>query len=91
MCANFGCWQSWRYCNDFSEVLSRTGIVRLWRNWDGYYRLAAWSRVITLAVSVVCERVRRAIGLRSVALSTLGGGMSMVCGTLDLVRHATGS
>ena len=33
----------------------------------------------------------QAIGPRSVALSTLGSGGSTVCGTLDLVRCATGS
>ena len=73
------------------EVSSRTGIVRLWRNWNGYRRLAAWAGVITLAVAVVCDRMSQAIGPRSVALSTLGGGGSTVCGTLDLVRRATGS
>ena len=42
-------------------------------------------------MAVVCERVRWEIGLRSVAFSTLGYGGSMLCGTLDLVRRATGS
>ena len=46
---------------------------------------------MTLEMAVVCDRVCQAIGLRSVALSTLGGGGSTVCGTLDLVRRATGS
>ena len=91
MCANFGCLQSWRYCNYSTEVLSRTGIVRLWRNWAGYCRLAAWVGVITLNVAVVCDRVRLAIGPRSVSLATLGGGGSTVCGNLELVRRATGS
>ena len=46
---------------------------------------------MTLAMAVVCDRVRQAIVLGSVALSTLGGGGYTVCGTLDLVRRATGS
>ena len=68
-----------------------TGIVRLWRNWDMYYRLAAWDGVITLAVVVVCDIVRLEIGPMSVDLFTLGGGGSTVCGNLDLVRLATGA
>ena len=44
-----------------------------------------------LAMSVVCDRVRWEIVLRSVVLSTLGGGGSTLCCTLYLVRHATGS
>ena len=44
-----------------------------------------------MAMAVVCDRVHWAIGPRYVALSTLGGGGSMVCGTLDLVCRATGS
>ena len=91
MCANCGCLRSWRYCNDCPEVLSRKGIVKLWANWAGYCRLAAWARVITLAVAVGCARVRREIGLRSVALDTLGGGGSTLCGNLDLLHRATGS
>ena len=51
----------------------------------------AWDEVITLAVEVVCDLVRLAIGNISVDLFTLGGGGSTVCGTLDLVRRATGS
>ena len=46
---------------------------------------------MTLAMSVVCDLVRRAIGPRSFALYTLGGGGSTVCGTLDLACHAMGS
>ena len=46
---------------------------------------------MTLEMAVVCDQVRQTIGLRSVALYTLGGGGSMVCGTLELVRRATGS
>ena len=42
-------------------------------------------------MAVVCDRVRWTIGPRSVALSTIGGGGSTVCGTLDLMRRATGS
>ena len=91
MCANFTCLQSWRYCNDCTDVLSKTGIDRIWRNWDGYCRLAAWSGVITLAVAVVCDRVLREIGPRSVDLANLGDDESTVCGILDLVHRATGS
>ena len=40
-------------------------------------------------VEVVCDRVRLSIGLRSLALDTLGGGGSTGCGTLDLVCRAT--
>ena len=68
-----------------------TGIDRLWRNWDMFCCLSAWAEVIKLAVAVVCDRVRQSIGPMSVALSTLGGGMSTVCGTLDLVHCDTGS
>ena len=46
---------------------------------------------MTLAMEVVCDRVRRAIGPRYVVLSTLVGGGYTVCGALDLVRCATGS
>ena len=91
MCANFGCLRSWRYCDDCPNFLSRAGIARLWKNWAGYCCLTAWEGVMTLAMAVVCDQVRQAIGLRSVALSTIGGGGSTVCGTLDLVRRATGS
>ena len=91
MCANFGCLRSWRYCNDCPEFLSRTGIARLWINWARYCRLAAWAGVITLAVSVIVDRMRLAIGPRSVALDTLGGGRSTLYGTLDLFCCATGS
>ena len=91
MCENFGCLRSWRYFNYCLEFLSRTGISRLWRNWAGYCCLSAWDRVITLSVAVVCERLRLAIGPRFVASATLGGGRSTVCGTLELVRCATGS
>ena len=91
MCKNFGCLRSWRYCNSCPEVFSMTGSARIWRNWAGYCRLAAWDGVMTLAMAVVCDRVRQAIGLRSVALYTIGVGGSTVCGTLDLVRRATGS
>ena len=69
----------------------RTGISRLWRNWAGYRRLAAWYRVITLAMAAVCDRVRLEIGPVSCVLLTLGGGGSTVCGTLDLVCISTGS
>ena len=46
--------------------------------------------MITLAMTVVCERVRVAMGAVSVVLFTLGGGLSTV-GNLDLVRRAIGS
>ena len=69
----------------------RTGIARLWRNWDGHRRWAAWARVITLAMAAVCDRVHLAIGPVSGVLLTLGGGWSKVWGTLDLVRRANGS
>ena len=46
---------------------------------------------MTLAMEVVCDLVRRAIVPRSVELSTLGGGGSMVCGTFDLAHRTTGS
>ena len=42
-------------------------------------------------MAVVCDCVSLAIGPRSVALETLGGDGFTVCGTLDLVRCATGS
>ena len=90
MCANLRCLRSWQYCNYCLEVLSRTGIARLWRNLAGYLRWAAWAGVITLAVSAVCEHVCAAIGAVSVFLFTLGGGWSTV-GNLDLVRRAIGS
>ena len=44
-----------------------------------------------LAMEVVCDLVRQEIGCRYVAFSTLGGGGSTVCGTLDLVRCEMGS
>ena len=69
----------------------RTGSSKLLRNWAGYCRLAAWDVVMALSMSGVCDLVRRSIGPRYVALSPLGGGGSMVCGTLGLVRRATGS
>ena len=47
--------------------------------------------MIKLAMEAVCDLVCLAIGSMSVDLLTLGGGWSMVCGTLDLVRRATGS
>ena len=53
--------------------------------------MAAGAGVITLSVAVVCYRVRLEIGPGYVALDTLGGGRFTVCGTLDLVRRATGS
>ena len=46
---------------------------------------------MALAMALVCGHVRREIGLRCVALSTLGGGGSTVCGNLDLLCCATGS
>ena len=69
----------------------RTGIARLWRNWSGYRCLAAWAGVITLYMTAVCDRVHLTIGPVSGVLITLGGGWSTVCGTLELVRRATGS
>ena len=90
MCANFGCLLSWRYCNSFHEVSSSTGIARLWRNWVGYCCLVAWAGVITLTMAAVFDRVHLAIGPVSGDFLTLGGGWSTVCGTLDLVRRATG-
>ena len=80
-----------RYCNDFPEVLSRTGIARLWKNWAGYRSFSAWSGVITLATTVVCDRVHLEIGPMSCVFLTLGGGWSTVRGTLELVRRAIGS
>ena len=71
--------------------MSRTGIARLLRNWSGYRCVDAWAGVITLAMAAVCDLVRLAIGPMSVDLFTLGGGWSTLCGTLDLVRRATGS
>ena len=47
--------------------------------------------MITLAKAAVCEYVRLAIGHVPGVVFTLGGGWSMVWGTLDLVRCATGS
>ena len=91
MWANFGCLRSWRYCNNFPEVSSRTGIARLWIKWDVYRRWAAWDGVIPLATAAVCERVRLAIGTVSGVLLNLGGGWSTVWGTLYLVRRAIGS
>ena len=41
----------------------------------------------TLDMEVVCDLVLREIGPGSSALSTLGGGGSTVCVTLDLVHH----
>ena len=90
MCANFGCLRSWRYCNNCSEVLSRTGISRLLRNLAGYCCWAAWSEVMTLAMDAVFECVRREIVTVSIVLFTLGGGRSIV-GNLDRVRRAIGS
>ena len=46
---------------------------------------------MTLAMALFCDHMRREIGPRSVVFSTLGGGGSTVCGTLDLVRRANGS
>ena len=43
------------------------------------------------SIAVVCDLEFLVIGLRSVVVSTLGGGGSTVSGTLDLVRRATGS
>ena len=91
MCTNFGCLQSWRYCNSCPEVFSRTGSARIWRKWAGYCHLAALAGVMTLDMAVVCDLVRRSICPGSVTLSTLGCGGSTVCGTLNLVRRATGS
>ena len=47
--------------------------------------------MITLAMEEVCDHVRLAIGPVSGDFLTLGGVWSTVCGTLDLVRFATGS
>ena len=91
MCANFRCLWSWQYYKSFSEVSSRTGIVRLWRNWAGYRRMAAWDGVMTLAMEVVCDLLLQAIGPGSISLCTLGCGGSTVCVTLDLVCCAMGS
>ena len=91
MCANFGCLQSWRYCNSCPEVFSRTGSARIWRKWAGYCHLAALAGVMTLDMAVVCDLVRRSICPGSVTLSTLGCGGSTVCVTFDLVRCAMGS
>ena len=88
MCKSSGCLRGFWYSKSFPEVLSRTGIAILWRNWAGYRRLAAWAGVMVLALAVVFDIVRQAIGPGSVALSTLGGGGSTVCVTLDLVRYA---
>ena len=67
-----------------------TGIVRLWRNWAGYRRLAAWAGVIKLAMAEVCDHVRLEIGPVSGDFLTLGGVWSTSCGTLDLVHCDTG-
>ena len=91
MCKNCRCLRRWQYSRSFPDVSSRTGISRLWRKWAGYGRLDAWARVMTLAMEVVCDIVLRSIGPRYVSLSTLGGGGSTVCVTLDLVRRAMGS
>ena len=69
----------------------RTVIARLWINWDGYRHVAAWDGVITLVMAAVCDLVRLEIGSMPVDLLTLGGGWSTICGTLYLVRCATGS
>ena len=74
MCSNLGCLRSWRYFNNFPEVLSRTGISRLWRNLSGYRRWAAWYGVITLVIAAVCERMRVGMGAVSVDLFNIGGG-----------------
>ena len=42
-------------------------------------------------MAAVFDLVRLEIGPMSVNFFTLGGGGSTVCGTLDHVRHATGS
>ena len=42
-------------------------------------------------MEVVCDLVCQAIGPGSISLSTLGGGGSMLCVTLNLVRHTMGS
>ena len=47
--------------------------------------------MITLAMAEVCDGVLLTIGPVSGVLLTLGVGWSTVCGTLDLVRRATGS
>ena len=44
-----------------------------------------------MAVAVVFDRVRLEIVPRYIALATLGGVGFTVCGTLNLVRRATGS
>ena len=46
---------------------------------------------MTLDMEVVCDLVHQAIGPGYVALSTLGGGGSTLCVTLDLVRCGMGS
>ena len=91
MYKKFWCLRSWRYYKSCTEVSLRTGIYRLWINWDGYCHLAAWAGVMTLDMEVVCDLERQEIGLGSFALSTLGGGGSTVCITLDLVHLAMGS
>ena len=90
MCVNFGCLHSWRYCNNCPEVLSRTGIARLWRNLPGYRCWAAWDGVIILDIAAVCERVHAAMGAVPVVFFTLGGGRYTV-GNMDLASHAIGS
>ena len=67
---------------------------RLWINWAGYRRWAAWDAwagVIKLTMAAVCDRVRLAIGPVSGVLFTVGGSWSTVWGNLDLVCCATGS
>ena len=56
-----------------------------------YPRWVAWAGVITLAIAVVCERVRLEMGSVAGVFFTLGGGWSAVWGNLNLVCHATGS
>ena len=46
---------------------------------------------MTLSMEAVCDLVLQAIGPGSVALSTLVGGGSNVCVTLDLVHREMGS
>ena len=53
--------------------------------------MVAWAAVMTLAMEVVCDLVRRAIGPGSVALYTLIGGWSTVFVTLSMVCLAMGS
>ena len=90
MCANSRCLRIWPYYKSCPEVLLETSIPRIWKNWAGYRRLDAWARVMTLDMGVVCYLLHQAIGPGYVALYTLGRGGSMVCVTLDLVRHTMG-